>query len=114
MTTSRKRKARPKDPKKKPPRKKPGQYAKENPVLKASVRRLLDEVVSEDPERIKRTIRKHFSRGGNVGFKFVELAAAYIDGRPKVTIELEPPQDIHFHFHKPKEEEETSQRLKGE
>jgi len=95
------RKGRPK-----PPRKKVEQYNRPYPLEEASVRKLLEEVVTENPERIRKTVRRGISRGGSVGFQYVQLSAHYLDGKPPVKLQLEPTQPIHFHFHKPKEDEE--------
>ena len=98
---TRTRKKRPK-----PPTKKRGQYNQVFPLAEASVKKLLEEVVTENPERIRKTVRRGISRGGSVGFQYVQLSAHYLDGKPPVKLQLEPTQPIHFHFHKPKEDEE--------
>ena len=98
---TRTRKKRPK-----PPTKKRGQYNQVFPLAEASVKKLLEEVVTENPERIRKTVRRGIDRGGSVGFHYVQLSAHYLDGKPPVKMQLEPTQPIHFHFHKPKEDEE--------
>ena len=90
----------------KPPKKKRGQYNRVYPMEEASVRKLLEEVVIENPERIKKAVRRGIGRGGNVGFHYVQLSAHYLDGKPPIKLHLEPTQPINFIFQKPKEDEE--------
>lgn len=56
--------------------------------LKASVVRVLEAVVSDDPELVAQAILRGLRGKPRESFPFVQLAAHYLDGKPKESIDL--------------------------
>jgi hypothetical protein len=59
-------------------------------VIKASVKRIMDEIVSDDPELIRNAIIDGLQAPAPRSFPYIALAAAYLDGKP---IDAKPVDD---------------------
>jgi len=62
--------------------------------VKASIKRIFEELGAEYPEEWRAAIRRAMKQGGGTGFRYFELAAAYLDGRPVQRHSLETPQPL--------------------
>lgn len=71
--------------------------------FKASVKAIFEELGAEHRGEWVGSIRRAMKQGGNVGFRYIEIAAAYLDGRPVQRVSLETPQTLIIDFGKDRE-----------
>lgn len=70
--------------------------------LKASVKRVFEDITVTDPKLIREAILKGLRGKPREAFPYVQLAAHYIDGKPAETVKLEGDRampTIINHFH---------------
>jgi hypothetical protein len=63
-------------------------------ALKASIRRVIEEIASDDPELIRAAVRAGLSAPPPKSFPYLQLAAFYVDGKPVEDVKLHVEQSI--------------------
>ncbi len=57
-------------------------------ALKASIRQVFEDIASEDPELIRAAVRAGLTAPPPKSFPYLQLAAAYVDGKPADEIKM--------------------------
>jgi hypothetical protein len=76
---------------KKAPKKgrKPGSKGAIPPTFKASLKRIFNEIATEEPGLLKTAIRDGIMAKPPYSFQYIQVAAHYIDGKPSDKVEHE-------------------------
>ena len=69
---------------------KPGSRDEVPRTLKASIKRVYEEIAAEDPALIRRALEQGLRAEPPKSYPYLQLAAYYLDGRPVERIELQP------------------------